>query len=242
MRSSKTRSVVSIASSALILTISVTAAAGGLGGYVAISQIISLQNQNSQLQSKTNELSATISSDENQISSLQSNITNLESENSNLQSQNSNLSNQITSDENQIISLQSQVSNLQNELGTGGTNHFSMWSGAKYAAQFTGSNYYSENVPDTFDYYDSWTSTVPVIVYYLTQQQFVQFVNCGDSISCVAGQYQYEPSATSANYEFTLAEGCGGYIAVYTASSAGTLTPNISVTYNPASSSTGVCA
>jgi len=47
---------------------------------------------------------------------------------------------------------------------------------------------------------------------------------------------------TSINYDFHDSEGCADYLAVFTAPSAVTLTPNISVTYNPASKPTGVCA
>ena len=49
-------------------------------------------------------------------------------------------------------------------------------------------------------------------------------------------------SVTSVNYDFNLAEGCAAYLAVITAAGPVTITPNVSVTYNPASGPTGSCA
>jgi hypothetical protein len=47
---------------------------------------------------------------------------------------------------------------------------------------------------------------------------------------------------TTVNYDFHLAEGCADYVAVFTAATPITVTPNVSVTYNPATSATGDCA
>jgi hypothetical protein len=49
-------------------------------------------------------------------------------------------------------------------------------------------------------------------------------------------------SVTSVNYDFHEAEGCADYLAVFTSSQTVTVTPNVSVTYNPANHSTGACA
>lgn len=100
-----------------------------------------------------------------------------------------------------------------------------------------------EGVPDSFDFYVSFNSTVPVTVYFLTFRQFVQFANSGGSILAVKGQYDYFPATTSLKKSiFTLAEGCGGYISVFQSSASGVIYPNVVVTYNPALSGTGVCA
>jgi hypothetical protein len=48
-------------------------------------------------------------------------------------------------------------------------------------------------------------------------------------------------NVTSVNYDFTLAEGCAAYLAVITAAGPVTITPDVSVTYNPASAATGAC-
>ncbi|MGO9644183.1 MAG: hypothetical protein ACLPY5_05495 [Candidatus Bathyarchaeia archaeon] len=101
----------------------------------------------------------------------------------------------------------------------------------------------SEGVPDTFDFSISFNGTVPVTVYFLTFNQYVQFVNSLGSISGVSGYYSYYSTRTSLqNGVFRLAEGCGGYIAVFQSIGSGIIYPNVVATYNPASSLTGVCA
>jgi hypothetical protein len=47
---------------------------------------------------------------------------------------------------------------------------------------------------------------------------------------------------TSVNEDFNLATGCGSYLAVITAASQVTITPDVSVTYSPAAGATGSCA
>jgi len=102
-------------------------------------------------------------------------------------------------------------------------------------------------VPDTFTYKPQYTSTVAVGVYFLTLQQYVQFYNCPYTtdattrITCISGTYDYYSPTTSLNGIFHLAEGCASYLAIYYSTQSGTLYPNVQVTYNPASSLTGVC-
>jgi len=102
------------------------------------------------------------------------------------------------------------------------------------------------SVPDTFDYYVSFTSTVNVTVYFFTMGQFVQYSVCNGDISCVSGYYNSIPAATSQPMTiFTLAEGCADYLAIYVASGSGTMYPNVGVTPNPSPPSigpTGYCA
>jgi hypothetical protein len=104
-----------------------------------------------------------------------------------------------------------------------------------------------EGVPDTFDYSDNWASSSPVTVYYLTIDQAARYFNCTTPprISCVNGIYSSSGPARNANDEFKLAEGCGAYVAIYQPSddqSMVKMNPNVSVTYNPSSVSTGACA
>jgi zinc-ribbon domain len=99
------------------------------------------------------------------------------------------------------------------------------------------------SVPDTFDYYVSFTSTVGVTVYFLTMGQFVQFSVCNGDINCVSGYYDSIPATTSLPTTlFTLARGCADYLAIYVASGSGTMYPDVGVTQNPASTATGYCA
>ncbi len=98
-------------------------------------------------------------------------------------------------------------------------------------------------VPDTFDYFVSFTSTVPIRVYFFTLGQFVQYAVCNGDITCVSGSYAGLPAATSqSNAVFKLAEGCADYVAIYAASSTGIMYPNINVKQNAAPFITGYCA
>jgi hypothetical protein len=99
------------------------------------------------------------------------------------------------------------------------------------------------SVPDTFDYFVSFTSTVPVTVYFFTFGQFVQYSECNGDTSCVSGYFVTMPPATQrTNTIFKLAEGCADYLAIYIATANGTMNPNIAVNQNPATSPTGYCA
>ena len=234
------------------------------------NQIFQLQSQNTTLKNQNSELSTTISTQTNQISSLESNVSSLQGQNSYLnnevssdRSQISSLNGQLSTDQvtilndqSQLSSLQSENTNLQNQLanikiqtntvygcGSGSGCTLTIWTvcNDKSACPISSTSYYSETVPDTFDFYADFTSTVPVTAYFLSFTQYTQFYGCG-SITCVSGSYQYFPATTSLNGKFTLAEGCGGYIAVFQASESGYLYPDVSITFNPASNSTGVCA
>jgi hypothetical protein len=83
----------------------------------------------------------------------------------------------------------------------------------------------------------------------LTLEQWAAAIQCvqygnGPTNYCMhhSGVVQSWLSVSSVNYDFHLAEGCADYIAVFTAASAVTVTPKISVTYKPATSATGACA
>ena len=97
-------------------------------------------------------------------------------------------------------------------------------------------------VPDTFDYFVSFTSNVPVKVYFLTLPQYMQFAYCSGKTSCVSGVYDNITAAISVqNYIFKLAEGCADYVAIYQSTGNGGMNPNISIAYNPYSAPTGIC-
>jgi len=109
--------------------------------------------------------------------------------------------------------------------------------------------YYASPIPDTFTLHLQATATGAMSVSILTLNQFVAARGCvnpggGSTDYCMhhSGDVLSWIGQTSINYDFHDAEGCADYLAVFTAPSAVTLTPNISVTYNPASKPTGVCA
>jgi hypothetical protein len=103
------------------------------------------------------------------------------------------------------------------------------------------------SVPDTFDFYVSFTSTVNVTVYFFTMGQFVQFSVCNGDVSCVSGSYDSIPATTNvpAYTLFTLGRGCADYLAIYVATGNGVMYPDVGVTHNPSPpqiGATGYCA
>lgn len=109
--------------------------------------------------------------------------------------------------------------------------------------------YLAGGIPDTFTYHLQATSSGPMNVSILTLEQWAAANACvqnriGPTNYCMhhSGAVMSWLSVTSVNYDFHLAEGCADYISVFTAASSITVTPNVSVTYNPADRATGACA
>ncbi len=111
-------------------------------------------------------------------------------------------------------------------------------------------SYLAGGVPDTFTYHLQATSTGLMSVSILTLEDFAKAIQCIDYGSGVTNYCMHHTGTpvnswlgvTSVNYDFHLAEGCADYVVVFTAASSVTVTPNVSVTYNPATSATGACA
>jgi hypothetical protein len=108
--------------------------------------------------------------------------------------------------------------------------------------------YLAGGIPDTFTFHLQATSSGPMNVSILTIEQFVAASQCvraggGPTNYCMhnTGVIWSSLSVTSVNYDFHLAEGCADYLEVFTAPNRVTVTPNISITYNPASAPTGAC-
>jgi hypothetical protein len=206
--------------------------------FLTYLQNVGLQAQNSNLQSRLANLQIEANRYYSSWQSAQSQGQNLQSQLDNLQTQNNYLSTQV------------QQLKLQNASPT-----LSLW-GCSSTCQTSSGNAWSMStsgwreggVPDTFTYLPQFTSTVAVGLYFLTLEQYVQFYNCALStdattrIACVTGSYTYFSPATSLNGIFHLAEGCASYVAIFYSTQSGTMYPNVQVTYNPASSLTGVCA
>lgn len=108
--------------------------------------------------------------------------------------------------------------------------------------------YLAGGVPDTFTYHLVASSTGPMSVSILTFEQFAAGVQCvnngvGNTNYCMHhnGSAKTWLNVTSVSYDFHLAEGCANYVVVFTAARAVTVTPDVSVTYNPAPTFTGDC-
>jgi hypothetical protein len=125
--------------------------------------------------------------------------------------------------------------------------HLGIWN---VAQPIQGPTYYlAAGVPDTFTYNLRLASNGPINVSIISFQQFKAALLCveygnGDTNYCMHNNnYAITWSLqTNISYDFHDAEGCAAYMLVITAPSAVTVTPDVSVTYNPATHATGVCA
>jgi hypothetical protein len=110
--------------------------------------------------------------------------------------------------------------------------------------------YLAGGIPDTFTYHLEAKSSGPMSVSILTLEDFSKALQCVDYGSGNTNWCMHHSgtpanswlSVTSVNYDFHMAEGCADYVVVFTSATAITVTPNVSVTYNPATSLTGACA
>jgi hypothetical protein len=110
-------------------------------------------------------------------------------------------------------------------------------------------SYLAGGVPDTFTYHLHVTASGPMSVSILSFEQFAAAVDCvhqgtGNTDYCMHHQPRTANTwlhVTKVDYDFHLAEGCANYMVVFTASSRVTVSPNVSVTYNPAPTFTGDC-
>jgi hypothetical protein len=165
-------------------------------------------------------------------------------QNEQLTGRNENLQTALTTTQTKLTASQNQVSSLTAQLAH---PTLGIWN---VPQAISGSTYYlAAGVPDTFTYHLKLTSSGPMSVSILTISQFGDAVNCvqnrgGTTNYCMhhSGSAIGWLNVTSVNYDFHLAEGCAAYLAVITAGSSVTVTPDVSVTYNPASAPTGSCA
>jgi hypothetical protein len=173
----------------------------------------------------------------------QATIRSLTLANESLTGRNQNLQDALTVTHNQLTASQGQVDSLSAEL-----KHptLGVWN---VPAKLSNPNeYLSSTVPDTFTYHLKLTSSGPMRVSILSTTQFRDALRCVDNgrgttnwCMSYSGATYGVVDVTSVNYDFTLAEGCAAYLAIITASGPVTITPDVSVTYNPASGPTGAC-
>jgi len=171
-------------------------------------------------------------------------IHSLTTANESLSGRNQNLSDQLNKVQTNLTATLGELATTQAELDH---PHLTIWN---VPQSLGGPSYYlAGGIPDTFTYHLMATSTGPMWVSILTLEQWAKAIECVDNGVAVthycmhhSGAFMTWENVTSVNYDFHLAEGCADYMSVFTAASTVTVTPNVSVTYNPASSTTGACA
>jgi hypothetical protein len=165
-------------------------------------------------------------------------------ENESLQGQNLILQGQLTATQGNLTSAQADLTAARAELAH---PHLGIWN---VRQSIQGPSYYlAAGVPDTFTYHLRLTSTGPMNVSVVSFEQFSVAVRCiengvGSTNYCMhhSGAASSWLGVRSINTDFHLAEGCAAYLVVITAPGRVTVTPDVSVTYNPASHATGTCA
>jgi hypothetical protein len=183
---------------------------------VAATQILKVQSENANLSASVASLNQSLIGAGRNISSLEGLVASLKIQTSSLQKA--------------VTVLQNNLTELQNRSTT-----FAIWN---VPVNVSAGYFLFETVPDTFDYHDNFSSSVPINVYYFNSTQYVQWF----THKTVSGDYLNFSSTDRQSDTFKLAEGCGGYVVIYSFNSTGTIYPNISATYNPASKPTGSCA
>jgi hypothetical protein len=168
----------------------------------------------------------------------------LNSKNQSLTGRTQNLEDQLTVTQGKLTASQAQVDSLSAEL-----KHPTLGVWNVPMTIHNSSEFLSATVPDTFTYHLKLKSSGPMSVSILSTSQFRDAILCvyngrGNTNYCMhhVGAAYGALSVTSVDYDFSLATGCAAYLTVITAGSQVTITPDVSVTYNPAAGSTGSCA
>jgi hypothetical protein len=170
----------------------------------------------------------------------------LTTDNESLQGQILGIQGELSATKGQLTTSQADLATVRAELAH---PHLGIWNVKQTLHSPT--EYLAAGVPDTFTYHLRLKSTGAMNVSILSFQQFSEAITCiqngaGDTNWCMhhsgTGTTYSQLAVTSVSYDFHLAEGCAAYMVVITAPSQVTITPDVSVTYNPASKATGTCA
>ena len=169
-----------------------------------------------------------------------------------LAGQNRALKSQNKSLQAQLVTTQTNLTASLGELATVRAAlehpHLTIWN---VPQKISGPTWYlAGGAPDTFTYVLSATSNGPMTISILTLEDFALGIICvhngqGTTHWCMhhaGAPFQTWTDVTSVSYSFHEAEGCADYVVVFTSAQSITVTPNVSVIYNPAPHTTGACA
>ena len=173
-------------------------------------------------------------------------IRSLNTANQSLTGRTQNLQDQLTITQGKLTASQAQVDSLSTEL-----KHptLGVWNVPMTIHNRT--EYLSATVPDTFTYHLKLKSSGPMSVSILSTIQFKDAILCVNNGVAFTNYCMHHSGSTygaldvsAVDHDFILAQGCAAYLTVITTGSQGgqvTVTPDVSVTYNPASAATGSC-
>lgn len=178
-------------------------------------------------------------------SSTQNAARQLDSANQALKSQNKALQAQLLTTQTNLTATLGELATVRAEL-----EHpdLTIWN---VRQDISGPDYYlAGGAPDTFTYHLKATSNGPMSISILTLEDFAKAIACVQNgiartnwcMHHSGSPFQTWNGVSSVDYDFHGAEGCADYVVVFTSAQHITVTPNISVTYNPATAATGSCA
>ncbi len=169
----------------------------------------------------------------------------LSSDNQSLKSQNKAVEAQLVTTQTNLTATLAELATLRAQL-----EHpdLPIWNVPQHISANKG--YLAGGAPDTFTYHLHATSTGPMSISILTLEDFASALSCvhnGYGVTNWCMHHSTSPfktwvDVTAVNYDFHEAEGCADYVVVFTSANDVTVTPNVSVTYNPAPKATGYCA
>ncbi|MDQ6878968.1 MAG: hypothetical protein M3082_15020 [Candidatus Dormibacteraeota bacterium] len=182
---------------------------------------------------------------------LQSQVGSLTTDKHALQGQVSGLQGQVTGLQGQLTATQGNLTTAQSDLASARAQlahpSLGIWN---VAQSLQGPTYYlAAGIPDTFTYHLKLKSTAAINVSIISFDQFSAAVKCIENGAGVTNWCMHHSGAanswlggTSVTFDFHLAEGCAAYMVVITAPAKAVVTPDVSVTYNPANHATGTCS
>jgi hypothetical protein len=174
----------------------------------------------------------------------QATIRSLNSANQSLTGRTQNLQDQLTVAQGKLTTSQAQVDSLSAEL-----KHPTLGVWNVPMTLHNSTEFLSATVPDTFTFHLKLKSSGPMSASILSTRQFKDAIICvyngrGSTNWCMhhVGAAFGALDVTSIDHDFSLAQGCAAYLLVITSDRQVTITPDVTVTYNPAAAPTGSCS
>ncbi len=139
---------------------------------------------------------------------------------------------------NSIQRLQDQI---EETVGSLDNPRFPLWNscgaGPEQGCPLTPGREYVGGVPDTFTYHLKFRATVPVTVRIMSTDDYV----CWKTGLCSWRAVTWKDRTEVSDGVFHQAEGCAGYLAIFSSDRQGTLYPDVAIERNPAPRPTGAC-
>ncbi len=177
-------------------------------------------------------------------SNFQRSANELTAQNGALKSENETLRSQLNTTQTNLTATLGELANVRAQL-----DHPTVVTWTLPQTLRTSNSYLLAGVPDAFTLHLVLAANHPISVSILTHEDLAAAFACYDNgVGNVNWCMHHSGtpvrswlSTQKVDYDFHDAEGCAGYVVVITASSSATVTPNVSVTYNPNPNRTGIC-